>query len=86
MALTLRPESYNDLNFNLNNINKPYLYIDYIKVYKQIETKTTTNSFPNAKKAEIEFTSNLGANNTNSFLNTNKTIPLLLVILVDFTS
>jgi hypothetical protein len=45
MELTLRPESYNDSNFNLSNcIKKPYLYIDYIRVYKPKETKTTTNS------------------------------------------
>ncbi len=84
MALTLRPESYNDSNFNLSNIHKPYLYIDYIRVYKQNETKTTTTSFPNAKKTKIDLNSNLGANNANSFLNTNKTIPLLLIILAVF--
>jgi hypothetical protein len=84
MTLTLRQESYNDSNFSIKNIHKPYLYIDYIRVYKQKETKTTTNSFPNAKKTGIDLHSKLGANNANSFLNTNKTIPLLLVILVVF--
>jgi hypothetical protein len=84
MALTLRPESYNDPNFNLSNIHKPYLYIDYFRVYKPKGTITTTTSFPNAKKTEINLYSNLGANNANSFLNTNKTISLLLIILVVF--
>ncbi len=84
MALTLRPESYNDSNFNLSNIHKPYLYIDYIRVYKPKETITTTTSFPSAKVTEINLHSNLGANNANSFLNTNKTISLLLIILVVF--
>jgi len=84
MGIKLRPESYNDPNFNLSNIHIPYLYIDYIRVYKQKETETTTNSIPIAKKTEIDLHSNLGANNANSFLNTNKTIPLLLVILVVF--
>ncbi len=84
MAIMLRPESYNDSNFNLSNIHKPYLYIDYIKVYKPKEANNKTNSFPNAKKTEIGLHSNVGANNANSFLNTNKTIPLLLVILVAF--
>jgi hypothetical protein len=89
MELTLRPESYNDSNFNLSNcIKKPYLYIDYIRVYKPKETKTTTNSTQrkekklNAKKTEINLHSNPGANNANSFLNANKTISLLLVILM----
>jgi hypothetical protein len=84
MMIVLRSESYNDSNFNLSNIHKPYLYIDYIKVYKQKETKTTTNSFPNAKKTEIGLHPNLGANNANSLPNTNKTTPLLLFILVVF--
>jgi hypothetical protein len=84
MVLTLRQESYNDSNFSIKNIHKPYLYIDYIRVYQQKETKTTTNSFPNANKTETDLHSKLGANNANSFLNTNKTIPLLLVTLVVF--
>ncbi len=106
MRLTLDKESYIDPNFNLSNIHKPYLYIDYIRVYKQKETtttrkptttrktttirkttttrKTTTNSFPNANKTAIDLHSNLGEKNANSFFNTNKTIPLLLVILVVF--
>jgi hypothetical protein len=73
MDIVLRTKSYNDSNFNLSNIHKPYLYIDYIKVYKPKETSNKTNSFPNAKKTEIDLHSNLGANNTNSFPNANKT-------------
>jgi beta-glucanase (GH16 family) len=46
MAITLRQESYEDLNFNSNNIHKPYLYIDYIRVYKWNETKTNKDSYP----------------------------------------
>jgi hypothetical protein len=84
MALTLRPESYNDSNFNLSNIHKPHLYIDYIRFYEPKENITTTTSFPSAKITEIDLHSNLGANNANSFLNTNKTISLLLIILVVF--
>jgi hypothetical protein len=92
MALTLRREFYNGSNFNLSNVfqYKPYLYIDYIRVYKPKETKTITNPVQhkekkrNEKKKEIDLHSNVGANNANSFLNTNKTIPTLLVILVVF--
>jgi hypothetical protein len=75
MTLKLRPGSYNDSNFNLSNIHKPYLYIDYVRAYKP--KKNATTPFPNAKKIEIDSHSNLGANNANSFLNTNKTIPLI---------
>ncbi len=43
MAITLRQEFCNDSNFNLNNINKSYLYINCIRVYKWNETDTKTH-------------------------------------------
>jgi beta-glucanase (GH16 family) len=53
MAITLRQEFYNDSNFNLNNINKSYLYIDYIRVYKWTETQNNTHSYPVANNTII---------------------------------
>jgi hypothetical protein len=46
MALTLKQEFYKDSNFNLKNIQKPYLYIDYIRIYKWKETEFNTQSYP----------------------------------------
>jgi len=46
MALTLKQEFYKDSNFNLNDKQKPYLYIDYIRVYKWKETEINTISYP----------------------------------------
>ncbi len=46
IALTLRQEFYIDSNFNLNDIQKSYLDIDYIKVYKWRKTEINTQSYP----------------------------------------
>ncbi len=39
MAITLRKEFYYSSNFNLKSLHKPYLYVDYIIVYKWNQTE-----------------------------------------------
>jgi beta-glucanase (GH16 family) len=46
IELTLRQEFYNDSNFNLNDMQKSCLDIDYIRVYKWKETEINTQSYP----------------------------------------
>jgi hypothetical protein len=78
MAITLRPEFYNDSNITLDNIKIPYFYIDYIRVYKWIGSEIKQNSFPIANKTETNTHSNSVVNNKIIIA----IIPVLLVIFV----
>jgi beta-glucanase (GH16 family) len=89
MALTLRREFYNDPNVNLNDIQKSYLDIDYIRVYEWRETEINTQSYPVTNNT-MPTVVNLVAKNTMTFVVnpiaknsvTVIIIPVLLVILV----
>jgi hypothetical protein len=92
MALTLKREFYNDPNLNLNNTQKPCLYIDDFRVYNWKETEIPipgTISYPVANNTMTTVVNPVANNSTttvvndaaNNSMNTIIT-PVLLVILV----
>jgi hypothetical protein len=53
MAITLRKEFYYSWNFNLKSLHKPYLYVDYIRVYKWNQTENNNTEFLNDRRNAI---------------------------------
>ncbi len=77
MALTLKEEFYNNSNLNLNNTQKPCLYIDYIRVYKWKETKINTILYPLTNNTMTTVVNPVANNSVTTII-----ISVLLVILV----
>jgi hypothetical protein len=73
MAISLREEFYYSSNFNLKSLHKPYLYVDYIRVYKWNETENNTrnNTQDNTQNNTQNNTENKTENNTQNNIQNN---------------